>query len=184
MRYNIVVEGIYQSINFCPITNTQKEKLNDFSERNDVSFSETLFNDSNEILGIEWPDLCDVELIKGMIPEKSEIIIYDEYDKIVYNRKISEMKSVNDVIVYENELTTNLDHKLLVIHKEKGEFLDDLIDFEEKFDGRKIKVILDTLTMENGINYVCCYGFEYKNTQFWINQTDTHYFSFNVMTLS
>ena len=83
MKYNVVVEGVYQSINFCPITNVQKEKLEDFSERNNVSFSETLFNDSDEILGLEWSDLCDDELIKGVIPEESEITIYDHHPNIV-----------------------------------------------------------------------------------------------------
>jgi len=184
MRYNVVVEGVYQSINFCPITNVQKEKLEDFSERNNVSFGETLFNDSDEILGLEWSELCDEELIKGVIPEESEIIIYDEYDKIVYKRKISEMKSINDILTYEEELSTDLENKLLITHKEKGEFLDDLVDFEERFDGRKIKVILDNFIMNNGIKYVCCYGFEYNGIQFWLNPTNTHYFSFNVEVLS
>lgn len=184
MKYNIVVEGIGQNINFGSMSDEEKDLVLDYCKLNNLSLSEAIFNDLDEILNKEWTDLCEEESIYGVIPEESKITIYDEFDKIIYTRKISDMKSYSDIQDEEKNFIKENQNNLLIIRKDKGDFFDDLVDFEDRFDARKFKYILDTLTMNDGTKFSCCSGFEYDNIQFYLKPTDTHYYSFKTTFLS
>ena len=184
MKYNVVVEGISQNINFGSLSHEEKELVLEYCKLNNLSLSEVIFNDLDEILNKEWTDLCNEESIYGVIPEESKITIYDEFDKIIYTRKISDMKSYSDIQDKEEYFTKETENTLLIVKKDRGDFFDDLIDFEGKFDARKFKYILDTLTMNDGTKFSCCSGFEYGDIQFYLKPTNTHYYSFKTTFIS
>lgn len=184
MKYNVVVEGISQNINFGSMSDEEKDLVLDYCKLNNLSLGEAIFNDLDEILNKEWTDLCEEESIYGVIPEESKITIYDEFDKIIYTRKISDMKSYSDIQDEEEDFIKENQNNLLIIRKDKGDFFDDLVDFDGKFDARKFKFILDTLTMKDGTKFSCCSGFEYGDIQFYLKPTDTHYYSFKTIFIS
>jgi hypothetical protein len=184
MKYNVVVNGICQNISFGVMNDDEKDLVLDYCELNNLSLSEVIFNDLDEILNKEWTDLCEEESIYGVIPEESKITIYDEFDKIVYTKKISEMKSYLDIQDKEDFFIKESQTNLFILKKDRGDFLDDLVDFEEKFDARRFKYILETLTMKDGTKFSCCSGFEYGDIRFFLKPTDTHYFSFKSRFIS
>lgn len=180
MKYNVVIEGIGQSFCFSSLTKEQKVKILIYCQEQDVFLNEAVFNDLKEILGEEWFDLCEHESISGAIPEKSYLKIYDEFDKIIFDKCISDIKGTNNFEDSQNDMEFINPEIMLCLNREKGIFLDELVDFEEKFNSVKLKCVFENLIMSDGKYYEVCVGFEYNDLFVDINPIDTKYHSFEV----
>jgi len=178
MKYNVVIEGIGQSIYFSDLTTEQKSKIQDYSNDQQISQNEVIFNDLNDVLNLDWTEICNHQSITGIIPELSTIKVYDEFDKIIFDRKISELPNSVDYVEFEYDLEFDNDEVLFCLHKEKGTYMDDLVDFEEKFNPKNLTMSYEILEMSDGTKYTVCTGFEYNDNISVLFPLDTKYYSF------
>lgn len=183
MKYNVVIEGIGQSFYFSSLTREQKVKILVYCQEQDVSLNEAVFNDLHEILGEDWYDICEHESVSGVLPEQSYLRVYDEFDKIIFDKCISDIKGTNNFEDSQNDMEFKNSEIMFCLNRDKGIFLDELIDFEEKFNPTKLKCVLENLIMSDGKTYEVCVGFEYDNVFVDINGVDTKYHSFDVKFL-
>lgn len=183
MKYNVVIEGVGQSFYFSSLTKEQKAKILLYCQEQDVSLNEAVFTDLHDILGEDWYDICEHESVSGMIPEQSYLKVYDEFDKIVFDKRISDIKSSNNFEDSQNDMNFKNPEIMFCINRDKGIFLDELVDFEEKFNSIKLKCVLENLIMANGKSYEVCVGFEYDNMFVDITGHNTKYHSFDVKFL-
>lgn len=121
--------------------------------------------------------------MSGVIPEQSYLRVYDEFDKIIFNKSISDIKGSNNFEDLQNDMEFKNSEVMFCLNRDKGIFLDELINFEEKFNPTKIKCVLENLIMSDGKSYEVCVGFEYDNVFVDINGVDTKYHSFDVKFL-
>lgn len=185
MRYNVTIEGVGQSVYFCSISDDEKSKIKNYSDDMDLTQNEVIFNELKEVIGLEWFEICDKESIFGVIPENGSLIVYDEFDKIVFNKKLSEIeKSSGGQDEFEKDVEFEKSNKLSCIEKQKGIFMDAFLNLKEKFDPSKVRVVIDTLTMNDGSKYTTCFGLEYGNKFFSVEQYDTRYHSFESKFIS
>ena len=183
MKYNVVIEGIGQSFYFSSLTREQKVKILVYCQEQDVSLNEAVFNDLHEILGEDWYDICEHESVSGVLTEQSYLRVYDEFDKIIFDKCISDIKGTNNFEDSQNDMEFKNSEIMFCLNRDKGIFLDELIDFEEKFNPTKLKCVLENLIMSDGKSYEVCVGFEYDNVFVDINGVDTKYHSFDVKFL-
>lgn len=177
MKYNVVISGISQKISLGSITNEQRKKILNFSKETSISVSETIFNELRDVLDCEWQDICDIDIVDGAIPEESKITIYDEFDKIVFDRKLSELNTIIDFEEHEENVIPNNMH-LLAINKEKGSLLDEILCLDEKFDSTKLELVCDTFRLTDGTLYSCIQGFSYGDDFYGLNPLDVSYYQF------
>jgi len=163
MRYNITVEGIGQSIHFSSLSDEEKFKIESYCKNMGVSLNEAIFNDLKEILGSEWFEICNHDSIYGVIPDQGSIKVYDEFDKIVFDRKISEIKSIVDFMDYEDSFVKENPTTLFCINRKTGNYLDEFVNLKEKFNPTKLEVIFDSLEMNDGRKFYTCVGVQYEN---------------------
>jgi hypothetical protein len=177
MKYNVLISGISQKISLGSVTNDQRKKIVGFSKETGISVSETIFNELTDVLNCEWQDICDIDIIDGAIPEESKITIYDEFDKIVFDRKLSELKTIIDFEEHEDNAIPDNMH-LLAISKEKGSLSDEILYLDEKFDSSKLELVCDTFTLTDGTVYQCIQGFNYGDDFYVLNPLDVSYYQF------
>jgi len=177
MKYNVVISGISQKISLGSVSNEQRKKIINFSKETNISVSETIFNELTDVLNCEWSDICDIDIIDGAIPEESKITIYDEFDKIVFDRKLSELKTIIDFEEHEENAIPDTIH-LLVVRKQKGLLLDEIIYLDEKIDLSKIEIVCDTFTLTDGSVYSCIQGFNYGDDFYVLNPLDVWHYQF------
>lgn len=177
MKYNVIISGISQKVSLGSIYNEQRNKIVEFSKETGVSVSETIFNELTDVLNCEWQDICDIDIIDGAIPEECKITIYDEFDKIVFDRKLSELKTIMDFEEHEENAIPDNIH-ILAVSKEKGTLLDELLYLDEKFDSSKLDLVCDTFTLIDGTIYNCIQGFNYGDDFYGINPLNVSYYQF------
>ena len=183
MKYNVVIEGIGQSIYFSDLSNEEKSKIQKYSKDQEISQNEVIFNDLKEVLNSDWTEICNYQSINGLIPEQSTIKVYDEFDKVIFDKKISEIPNKVDYEDFQNDLEFKNDEVLFCLYKEKGTYMDDLIDFEEKFNPKNLTLSYETLEMSDGAKYTVCTGFEYNDILAVLYTFDTKYYSFDTKFL-
>lgn len=185
MRYNITIEGVGQSVYFCSLSDEEKSEIKNYSEETELTQNEVIFNELKDVIGLEWFEIIDRESVYGVIPDNGTMTVYDEFDKIVFNKKLSEIeKSTDSPNEFENEIEFEKSNKLFCVEKQKGVFMDQFINLKEKFDLSKVKVVIDTLTMNDGTIFTVCVGIEYGNKFYPIEQYDTKYHSFDSKFIS
>lgn len=177
MKYNVLISGINQKISLGSITNEQRKKIVEFTKETGISFSETIFNELTDVLNCEWQDICDIDIIDGAIPEECKITIYDEFDKIVFDRKLSELKTTIDFEEHEENAIPDNIH-VLAVSKEKGSLLDEILYLDEKFDSSKLELVCDVFTLTDGNVFKCIQGFYYGDDFYALNPLDVSYYQF------
>lgn len=180
MKYNVIISGIFQKISLGSLSNENKEKIIVFSESTGISISETVFNELTDVLNCEWLDICDINIVDGAVPEESKITIYDEFDRIVFDRKLSEIESFVDFEQFESDLIPDNTY-LITINKDKGSLLDEIVYLNEKLDVSKIQLVCDTFTLNDGTHYKCIQGFNYGEDFYCLNPLDVSYYQFQTI---
>ena len=67
---------------------------------------------------------------------------------------------------------------LLVVRKQKGSLLDEIIYLDEKIDLSKIEIVCDTFTLTDGSVYSCIQGFNYGDDFYVLNPLDVWHYQF------